>query len=369
MALSVADRAFTELPACPVPSGSLFGTEMGEADRHQQDPPGLKHRPSLLSFHSVAEEDGAAAEATAALGSSGLVRVRWLVLLLSCWIMFGNYYAFDNPSALNRSLRRTLAPLGDEELFQYRFGLLYSVYSVPNVLLPFFVGRWLDRWGTGIILAILSSLVTGGQLVVALGVGRESFPLILAGRVLFGVGGESLAVAQTRVVTDWFQDRELALAIGLNLSIARIGTVVNNVVSPWIARRWHSVAAAFWVGLASCAISLVCTVATIWVDTRYRRLHRHHRHSRAASIDGTADASATEPAVLASTSATRVRANFHSSFWILSLICFLFYVRCLTGGERDPTHPMLPPTSHAVGMYDSVQQCGLGLLADPLLHQ
>lgn len=329
---------------------------MGEDDLDSRESPGLKHRQSLLSFHSGIVEEGTedpTLEPTMSMGGGEFFHVRWLVLFLSCWIMFGNYYAFDNPSALNRSLRRILAPSDDADggLFQYRFGLLYSVYSVPNVVLPFFVGHWLDQWGTGVILTLLSGLVAGGQLVVALGIGRTSFPLILLGRILFGLGGESLAVAQARVVTEWFQDRELALAIGLNLSIARIGTVVNNVASPWIAHRWDSVEAAFWVGFLSCVISLVCTMATIWVDMRYRHLRVNRRSSYAATCAGGmirdnggmgTDGVDTGPGTI-----SRIRANFHSSFWILSLICFLFYVRVagLDARPMDIADLPFPPLS------------------------
>lgn len=245
-------------------------------------------------------------------------KIRWLVLFLSCWIMFGNYYAFDNPSALNRSLRGYLAPSGQEEIFQYRLSLLYSLYSVPNVVLPFFVGRWLDRLGSRPILLLLSFLVAAGQALVAYGIQGGSFATVVLGRILFGIGGESLAVAQSRLVTQWFEGRELALAIGLNLSIARIGTVVNNILSPIVAER-GSVPMAFWVGFLSCLASFACTMATVAVDTCYRRGgeandggHHHHRrsgHPRRRILGGDFSVS------------------FDPAFWILAAVCFLFYVR------------------------------------------
>jgi MFS family permease len=240
-------------------------------------------------------------------------KIRWVVLFLSCWIMFGNYYAFDNPSALNRPLRGILAPVGEDELFQYRLSLLYSLYSVPNVVLPFFVGRWLDRLGSRAILLLLSFLVAAGQLLVAYGLQTSNFSLVVTGRVLFGIGGESLAVAQSRLVTQWFAGKELALAIGLNLSIARVGTVVNNVLSPLVADRW-SVSAAFWVGFLSCLLSFCCTVATIVVDRCYHHYHSDHEHAHKHP------------------SSRRRTANhdFDQSFWILATICFLFYVSSLS---------------------------------------
>ena len=62
---------------------------------------------------------------------------------------------------------------------------------------------------------------------------------MLCGRVVFGFGGESLTVAQSALVAVWFQDKELAFALGLNLSIARIGGVINNVVSPMFWKEDH----------------------------------------------------------------------------------------------------------------------------------
>ncbi len=51
---------------------------------------------------------------------------RWLILFLSCWIMFGNYYAFDNPSALNRQLQEWFG--GEPAYFQYILNLMYCIY-------------------------------------------------------------------------------------------------------------------------------------------------------------------------------------------------------------------------------------------------
>lgn len=233
--------------------------------------------------------------------------IRWIILILASWIMFGNYYAFDNPSALNRYLRGILAPLDDEILFQWRFGLLYSVYSIPNVCLPLLVGGWLDYFGSRIILIILSILVTCGQLLVTWGVKSNSFAWLLTGRIIFGLGGESLAVAQSRLVTEWFLGRELALAIGMNLSIARIGTVVNNVVSPLVTRYW-SVEMAFWLGFITCVMSLICTLAAVGLDKYYRK----DRNSE----ESTPFQGYNSPNLI----------QFERSFWILTLICFLFFV-------------------------------------------
>lgn len=59
---------------------------------------------------------------------------------------------------------------------------------------------------------------------------------MLIGRVVFGLGGESMSVSQSAIVTVWFKGKELAFALGANISISRLGSVINaNTVPPLYA--------------------------------------------------------------------------------------------------------------------------------------
>lgn len=60
----------------------------------------------------------------------------------------------------------------------------------------------------------------------------DSFDQMLAGRVVFGMGGESMQVAQSSIISLWFKGKELAFALGLNLSIGRLGSVINGIIVP-----------------------------------------------------------------------------------------------------------------------------------------
>lgn len=54
---------------------------------------------------------------------------------------------------------------------------------------------------------------------------------MLAGRFVFGLGGECMTVAQSAIVTAWFKGAELAFAFGINLSVARVGSFINGPVT------------------------------------------------------------------------------------------------------------------------------------------
>ena len=77
--------------------------------------------------------------AAAAVLNKSESTARWAVLALGCVCLIANYYCYDNPSALMTQLEESTR-MDDES-----FALTYSVYSLPNMVLPFFGGYFCDR--------------------------------------------------------------------------------------------------------------------------------------------------------------------------------------------------------------------------------
>jgi MFS family permease len=188
---------------------------------------------------------------------------RWLVLLLSSCMMIGSYYCYDNPSALNEQLEdyfTNVVPKGtwwkgsiEESSYAYYFNLLYAVYSLPNIVLPFFGGYLTDKLSARLMNVVFCICLLIGQITVTIGAFIGSFPLMILGRVFFGFGGESLCVSVQTLIAQWFNESlkplpetsivrrfglGIAFAMGLNLSISRLGSVFNNIVSPAVAQHF-----------------------------------------------------------------------------------------------------------------------------------
>ena len=53
------------------------------------------------------------------------------------------------------------------------------------------------------------------------------------GRLLFGLGAESMIVAITVAIGQWFVGRQLGFAFGVNLSIARAGSYAADMSTTW----------------------------------------------------------------------------------------------------------------------------------------
>jgi nitrate/nitrite transporter NarK len=92
-----------------------------------------------------------------------------------------------------------------------------------------------------------------------------NFPLMLVGRVVFGLGGESMSVAQSSIVSIWFKGAELNFALGANVSLARLGSVLNSNVLPTLYAH-HGLGTALLVGFAICCFSLICAFVLVVLD-------------------------------------------------------------------------------------------------------
>ena len=79
---------------------------------------------------------------------------------------------------------------------------------------------------------VLGGFIMLGQLIFAIGCKNTSIETMLWGRILFGFGGESLNICQNAMIVKWFYKSQIALPLGLTISISRLGSVLNDIASP-----------------------------------------------------------------------------------------------------------------------------------------
>jgi len=119
--------------------------------------------------------------------------------------------------------------------FEYVFNLMYSLYSLPNIVLPLIGGVLIFKYGYRIMFLVFGFCILIGQLIFAMGCSCKSITIMLIGRAIFGLGGESINTTQFSIILQWFAPNEIAFALGLCLSSARFGNVLNDFISPRIA--------------------------------------------------------------------------------------------------------------------------------------
>lgn len=213
--------------------------------------------------------------------------VRWFALLLVGFVQATNYYFYDAISPLKRLL---------EENFHFTstdFGLFVSVYSIPNVffLMAVMGGVILDKIGIRRTGLLFTGLMAAGALVTAYGASNyytgggigyhlmDSFlpayspelKMMLAGRFLYGLGAETSIVVISKIIVKWFKGKELALAFGLKIGIARMGSFAAFNLSPVIANTSSSWNLAIWFAALLVCMGLIAFFVYTAYDLRLDR--------------------------------------------------------------------------------------------------
>ncbi len=222
---------------------------------------------------------------------------RYTVLAMASLMMFGNYFAYDSVGAIETTLMKVFA--ADRSAI----GSMYSVYSVAAFFAVALGGVLIDRIGTRRASLLFSVLLTAGAGVVA---AAPNLPVLYLGRIVFGAGAESLAVAQSAILARWFIGKELALAFGITLAVSRLGTLFTFNTEALLAERF-GFRMALWAAVILCAASLVANWLYTLLDRRAEPVLRLH-----------------EPGAGDKIVISDIR-RFPASYWYVTMLCVTFY--------------------------------------------
>lgn len=175
----------------------------------------------------------------------------FLLVLMSC-IPFGGHFVKNGMSSLEQLM------LDDPEfpITNTMYGALISAVTVPNMFIPLFGGRLLDKNGHRSIRFFLIWICVG-QATFALGMQLHWYWLALFGRIFFGVGEGSVVVGARVFIAYWFRDRELTFAMGVGVAITNLSKMLAKATVAPVALYFGGYVQALWYGVVICLISVV----------------------------------------------------------------------------------------------------------------
>ncbi|MCR4602759.1 MAG: MFS transporter [Prevotella sp.] len=245
---------------------------------------------------------------------------RWIVLLIVATAMMMGYFVNDVMSPLETLLEmpRSEGGLGwtpaDYGFFSGASGLI-NVF----LLMLFFSGLILDKMGIRFTGVLACSLMVLGTLIKLYGVTADlsgeifglpsSVAVASLGFAVFGVGYEMTGITVSKAMVRWFTGHELALAMGIQLAMARLGTAAALSISAPIARRF-ALSTPLLVSLAFLIIGLLAFFVFCVMD---RKLDR----------SGDAKAQATDDDEFRWSDIGQTLRS--PGFWLITLFCVLFY--------------------------------------------
>jgi MFS family permease len=249
---------------------------------------------------------------------------RWLILGLVSFTMMCSYYLTDALSPLELRLESSLNwNAGD-------FGLYAGAYSWFNVILLMLIfgGMILDKMGvrfTGILSIAIMLIGAGikywaisghvGEEMLTLSMGSWTFitaqksALIAAlGFAVFGVGAEMFGITANKAVIRWFKGKELALAIGLNTSVGRIGTAFAMFTPVPLINLTKNLSAPVLLSILLLCIGLIAYICFSVFDRKLGKEDRENQVSEEEFKFGD---------IL---EIIKIKA-----FWLITILCVLFY--------------------------------------------
>lgn len=266
--------------------------------------------------------------------------LRWTALLLLALAMFCAYIFVD-----------ILSPIKDLMLSQRgwdstAFGTMQGSETFLNVFVFFliFAGIILDKMGVRFTAVLSGAVMLGGALIKYyavsesfIGSGLETWftnnlnhipvfeqlgvspfyqgmpasaKLAAIGFMIFGCGTEMAGITVSRGIVKWFKGREMALAMGSEMALARLGVATCMIFSPFFAKLGDKVDVSRSVafGVVLLCIALIMIIVYFFMDKK---------------LDSqTGEAEEKEDPFKISDLGQILKS---SGFWLVSLLCVLYY--------------------------------------------
>lgn len=271
---------------------------------------------------------------------------RWAVLLAMSLAVYGSYYAFDCIGPLAPLLSRQL------HFSDSNIGLLQAIFSFPNIVMVLIGGIIIDRIGAKKAVFLFGSTTFVGLVITSL---TPHLAVMACGRLVVGVGAESLAIATIAGNARWFRGKELSLSYGVKATIERFGTLSAQTSPAWAAAAY-----AYWQWPLFVAVAFggFCVIgASLYWILESRAEKRYE-----LGPEGNSDKIVWRDAF-----------TFSRSFWVIVLMCVTFYSGVfpfLTFAQKfliQAKHTTPQAASLLVGMLPGFTMIGtplFGLLAD-----
>ncbi|MBQ0141709.1 MAG: MFS transporter [Prevotellaceae bacterium] len=249
---------------------------------------------------------------------------RWTALVLIALMMFFAYMFVDVMSPIQALIEKERGWNPDV------FGTYAAGEYILNVCgFLIIAGFILDKMGVRFTGTLSASLMVLGAIIkfiaitdwfqtttfaTWLGSWWVSMPasakLAAFGFMFFGCGCEMAGTTVSKAIAKWFDGKEMALAMGIEMALARVGVFTVFSISPIIASKFGTVVAP----LAFCTVLLLIGLITFIVFTFMDK-----------TLDKQIGATATEESEEEFKMSDVTNILSSKAFWIVALLCVLYY--------------------------------------------
>ncbi|MBN2281060.1 MAG: MFS transporter [Candidatus Marinimicrobia bacterium] len=255
---------------------------------------------------------------------------RWTALAIVSFTMFCGYLFTDVLSPLKPLLQQSVAE-GGLAWTSIDFGVFAGAYGFLNVflLMLIFSGLILDKKGIRFSLILSAAIMVIGAVLKYLAISKsfaaDATTTFLFwevksqvfwasfGYAIFGVGVEFAGITVSKVIVKWFKGYQIALAMGLQVSFARLGSMSALAFPAIIAAKW-SITTPVLLGTVLLIIGFLSFIFYTFMDKKLDKQEQDNKDLQENQEE---------------------EEGFHAKdiliilknkgFWYIALLCVLFY--------------------------------------------
>lgn len=253
---------------------------------------------------------------------------RWTALILIALMMFFGYMFVDVMSPLQALVENQRGWTPDI------FGTYASAEYILNVCgFLIIAGVILDKMGIRFTGILSASMMFAGAAIKYIGISDwfqdtafcswlgswwtalpGSAKMASLGFMIFGCGCEMAGTTVSKAIAKWFKGKEMAMAMGIEMAIARVGVFAIFSISPLIASKMGSVAAPVGFCTVLLLIGLINFIVFSVMDGKFD-----------AQLAEAGQASGEEGSDEEFKVSDLGKIFGSLSFWVVALLCVLYY--------------------------------------------
>ena len=246
---------------------------------------------------------------------------RWTALFIVSLAMMFGYFFTDVMSPLEPLLTASVQD-GGLGWSSDEYGFFSGSYGFFNVflLLLFFGGIVLDKFGIRFTGIMSTTLMFVGAMIKWYAVTNTfqgelfgyQMQVIIAciGFATYGVGVEIVGITATKVIAKWFTGHELALAMGAQVALARLGTAAALSLALPFAQQFGGVGASVALGAALLCAGVLAFLVYCVMDRKFDK-------------DAAENADCGTEEIFKFSDLSLLFCN--KGFWYITLLCLMFY--------------------------------------------
>lgn len=253
---------------------------------------------------------------------------RWTALILIALAMFFGYMFVDVMSPLQALVEKqrgwTPGIFGTYAAAEY-------ILNVCGFLI--LAGIILDKMGVRFTGILSTSMMLGGATIKYIGISDwfqssafcewlgswwtampGSAKMAALGFMIFGCGCEMAGTTVSKAIAKWFKGKEMALAMGIEMAIARVGVFAIFSISPIIASKFGTIAAPVGFCTVLLLVGVINFIAFSVMDRKF---------DAQLAAAGEADDAPAEDEEFHISDLGKIFGSL--SFWVVALLCVLYY--------------------------------------------